>query len=228
MTTGTKTVKARKQRTGQDAAASAREYADEQARPARELLARAQGRQHRRDDGGHRLAAAFGARRARRRAEEEGLRHHLGEDRRRPPLSDRDRHERGDRPRRSRPSRASISRVCAPPGATRYGAPPPLRSAELLRLLLAWRMQAEALGGLDRETRRQLQRRGPVEAEGLDLGVGARLRRDWQGRDVEVVVEATASAGRTRSIRASRLPRPPSPARAGTDRASSACGSQAR
>ena len=73
----------------------------------------------------------------------------------------------------------------------RIGAPPPLRSVDLLRHLLAWRLQAEALGGLDRETRRTLARRGPVEPEGRHLGLGARLRRDWQGRRIEVVVEAT-------------------------------------
>lgn len=72
----------------------------------------------------------------------------------------------------------------------RYGQPPPLRSVELLRLSLAWRLQAEALGGLDGETRRQLGRRGPVRIEGLELGIGAKLRREWQGRLVEVVVEA--------------------------------------
>jgi hypothetical protein len=72
----------------------------------------------------------------------------------------------------------------------RYGAPPALRSAELMRLMLAWRLQAEALGALDRATRRHLKRRGAVAAEGLQLGVGARLRREWQGRNVEVEVEA--------------------------------------
>lgn len=71
----------------------------------------------------------------------------------------------------------------------RYGRPPPLRSVELVRLMLAWRLQAQALGGLDRETRRQLQRRGPLQVEGLALGVGAKLRREWQGRVVEVEVE---------------------------------------
>lgn len=81
----------------------------------------------------------------------------------------------------------------------RYGAPPTLRSPELLRLMLAWRIQAEALGGLDAETRRRLRRRGRVQAEGLELGVGAKLCRDWQGRRVEVVVEADGFswAGRT-------------------------------
>lgn len=72
----------------------------------------------------------------------------------------------------------------------RYGSPPSLRSVELLRLMLAWRLQAEVLGGLERETRRRLKRRGAIEAEGLALGVGARLRREWQGRIVEVEVEA--------------------------------------
>ncbi len=71
----------------------------------------------------------------------------------------------------------------------RYGPPPVLRSPELLRLMLAWRIQADALGGLDRETRRLLRRRGAVQAEGLALGVGAKLTREWQGRRVEVIVE---------------------------------------
>jgi hypothetical protein len=55
--------------------------------------------------------------------------------------------------------------------------------------MLAWRLQAEALGGLDRETRRKLAGRGPVEADGLQLGSGAVIRRDWQGRRIEAVVE---------------------------------------
>jgi hypothetical protein len=73
----------------------------------------------------------------------------------------------------------------------RYGSPPPIRSVELLRLMLAWRIQAAAFGALDRETRRRLKRRGAPEPEGLALGVGARLRREWQGRIVEVEVEAS-------------------------------------
>ena len=54
----------------------------------------------------------------------------------------------------------------------RYGAPPKLRSAALLRHCLAWRLQAEALGGLDRDTWRKLKRRQRVQAEGLELGIG--------------------------------------------------------
>lgn len=71
-----------------------------------------------------------------------------------------------------------------------FGATPKLRSAELLRQLLAWRLQAAALGGIDRDTRRRLVGRGPVEVEGHHLGQGAILRRDWQGRRIEAVVEA--------------------------------------
>lgn len=71
----------------------------------------------------------------------------------------------------------------------RFGPPPPLRSVSLLRLILAWRIQALAYGGLDPEARRQLKRTGAIEAEGLALGVGARLRREWKGKLVEVEVE---------------------------------------
>ena len=73
--------------------------------------------------------------------------------------------------------------------ARRYGAPPALRSAPILSMLLAWRVQEDVLGGLDPGLRKLLARKGPVRAEGLDLGIGARLTRNWQGRRVEVVVE---------------------------------------
>ena len=71
----------------------------------------------------------------------------------------------------------------------RYGAPPSLRSVPILRMVLAWRVQSEVLGGLDSESRRTLGRKGKVRAEGLDLGIGARLTRQWQGRTHEVLVE---------------------------------------
>jgi hypothetical protein len=71
----------------------------------------------------------------------------------------------------------------------RFGAPPPLRSEPIMRQLLAWRVQAQAMGGLDTETRKALARSGPVQAEGKNLGVGARLTRIWKGREVTVVVE---------------------------------------
>ena len=71
----------------------------------------------------------------------------------------------------------------------KYGPPPKLRSVPFLRLALAWRIQADAYGGLDPETRRRLRGKGPVQAEGMSLGVGARLSREWQGRIIEVEVE---------------------------------------
>ena len=73
--------------------------------------------------------------------------------------------------------------------AGRWGNPPPLRSVGMLRLVIAWRLQAEVSSGLTKETRRALARKGRGEAEGQHLGIGARLTRVWQGRLHEVVVE---------------------------------------
>lgn len=70
-----------------------------------------------------------------------------------------------------------------------FGQVPSLRSPDLLRLILAWRLQAKAHGGLDLATRRKLKRTGPVFAEGLDLGPGTKLTREWQGQTEEVIVE---------------------------------------
>lgn len=73
--------------------------------------------------------------------------------------------------------------------AERFGPPPKLRSPDLLRHLIAWRLQAAQHGGLDHDTRRKLSGRGPIEPEGKQLGLGAVLRRQWQGRRIEAVVE---------------------------------------
>lgn len=74
----------------------------------------------------------------------------------------------------------------------RFGTVPKLRSIDLLRLMLAWRIQAEALGGLDLATRRALGRKSSGIAEGQSHGQGAVLRRVWQGRVIEATVEAGA------------------------------------
>lgn len=74
--------------------------------------------------------------------------------------------------------------------ALRFGPAPKLRSVDLLRLMLAWRIQAEACGGLDAATRQALARKGSAEREGQSLGHGAVLRRIWQGRAIEAIVEA--------------------------------------
>lgn len=71
----------------------------------------------------------------------------------------------------------------------RYGAPPRLQSVQLMRMMLAWRVQADAFGGLDETTLRALAKKGAPQAEGLELGIGARLTRNWKGKSIEVVVE---------------------------------------
>ncbi len=79
-----------------------------------------------------------------------------------------------------------------------WGLPPRLRSVQLLRHLIAWRIQAEALGGLDAETKRLL-RATSVPRRGLVLQPGQRLVREWRGRryDVDIVEGGFTHAGRT-------------------------------
>ena len=69
-----------------------------------------------------------------------------------------------------------------------YGPPPTLRSPELVRLMLAWRIQAAAYGGLDTNTKRLLRQVSAPQAEGLSLGVGTKFKRIWNGQEVEVEV----------------------------------------
>ncbi len=67
-----------------------------------------------------------------------------------------------------------------------------LRSVEILRLMLAWRIQAERNGGLNADLRRALRRpptTGSAKAPGLVPG--ALVAREWQG----LIHEATALAG---------------------------------
>lgn len=71
----------------------------------------------------------------------------------------------------------------------RYGDPPSLRSVPIMRMMLAWRLQAEVFGALDVDSMRILARTGSAQAEGKQLGIGAKLTRKWKGRPVEVVVE---------------------------------------
>ena len=66
----------------------------------------------------------------------------------------------------------------------RFGPPPALRSVEMLRRLLAWKIQAAAFGGLDAEARKLLRRTGGPRGPALDEG--ARLAREWQGVRHEV------------------------------------------
>lgn len=68
----------------------------------------------------------------------------------------------------------------------RYGDPPRHRAADLLRRVLAWRIQADVHGGLDAPTRRMLEKvQGEVKVSATP---GMRLARDWAGRRHEVCV----------------------------------------
>ena len=70
----------------------------------------------------------------------------------------------------------------------RFGAPPAIRSPEILSLMLAWRIQAAREGGLDGELRRKV-RRPPSAPVATALTPGTKLTREWQGVRHEVVVE---------------------------------------
>jgi hypothetical protein len=70
----------------------------------------------------------------------------------------------------------------------RLGTPPQTRSAVLLRLILAWHLQEQAFGGLDRDLRKRLRANGRSAPEAISPG--AKLVREWQGKRHEVVVGA--------------------------------------
>jgi hypothetical protein len=72
----------------------------------------------------------------------------------------------------------------------RWGVPPKLRSPDLLRHAIAWRMQAAAFGELDADTARQLRLK-KMPTGHAPLTPGTRLAREWKGAlcEVEVVDE---------------------------------------
>ena len=78
----------------------------------------------------------------------------------------------------------------------RYGDPPKMRSRELLARLLAWRIQADAFGGLEATTIRLLKSDN-LPPPRPSLTPGPRITRDWQGRrhDVDVLEEGFRYAG---------------------------------
>ncbi|WP_205196313.1 DUF2924 domain-containing protein [Brevundimonas huaxiensis] len=69
-----------------------------------------------------------------------------------------------------------------------FGAPPKLRSPELLGLMLAYRLQAAAEGGMDVDLRRTLRRPSAGKTSSV-LTPGTKLAREWQGIRHEVTVE---------------------------------------
>ncbi|MEL6279732.1 MAG: DUF2924 domain-containing protein [Pseudomonadota bacterium] len=72
----------------------------------------------------------------------------------------------------------------------RYGPPPKLRSADLLRRLLAFRLQADEAGGLTASSLGLLHQRHRGDPAGRELGDGALIKKVWRGRTYEVAVEA--------------------------------------
>jgi hypothetical protein len=68
----------------------------------------------------------------------------------------------------------------------RWGIAPRLRSVGLLRLMIAWRLQAVLFGGLDAETKRLLRMKSIPRAPLPP--VGSRLTREYQGRPHEVQI----------------------------------------
>jgi hypothetical protein len=60
----------------------------------------------------------------------------------------------------------------------RWGCAPKLRSLELLRLMIAWRLQAAALGGLNDTTRRRLKQSSIPWSR---PPAGIRLTREFRG-----------------------------------------------
>jgi len=79
--------------------------------------------------------------------------------------------------------------------AERWGYPPAIRSVGLLRLMIAWRLQAELFGGLDAETRRLLRQNTIPQPR---LPTGSRLTREYRGvlHHVEVGDHVFHYAGR--------------------------------
>ena len=62
------------------------------------------------------------------------------------------------------------------------GSPVPRISPKLLRLALAWKLQARSFGGLSRATTRTLDQLGRGETLTAPARPGMRLVREWQGR----------------------------------------------
>jgi hypothetical protein len=90
----------------------------------------------------------------------------------------------------------------------RFGeAPPPIRSRDVLLHLMAWRIQAEAYGGLDAKTQKKLDSIAETLERGGDytpkvarsLSPGVVLTREWKGNvhRVTVLAEGFQHLGKT-------------------------------
>ena len=78
----------------------------------------------------------------------------------------------------------------------RFGPHPRLRSPDLIRRMLAWKLQAEAYGGLAAETRKLLVR-PMAKPKGPQAQAGVRLVREWKGErhEAEVVQDGVMYRG---------------------------------
>ena len=78
----------------------------------------------------------------------------------------------------------------------RWGVAPTLRSVPFLRHMMAWRIQAAHLGGLDASLSQRL-RKAPAKAVGPLLRPGMRIAREWKGvrHEVEVAENGFVHAG---------------------------------
>ena len=72
---------------------------------------------------------------------------------------------------------------------------PTIQSADILRRLIAWKIQVEAYGDLDEETKRQLRHLQRLQAKGQSLTpaapgpkAGTVLVREWRGVEHRVLV----------------------------------------
>ena len=60
--------------------------------------------------------------------------------------------------------------------------PAPRISPSMMRLALAWEIQARALGGLSRETTRKLDQLASAKTKTSAVSPGMRLVREWNGK----------------------------------------------
>ena len=79
----------------------------------------------------------------------------------------------------------------------KWGAPPKMRSVELLRMIIAWRIQSAAYGGIDAATRQRL--RSSSIPRTPNPPVGTRVTREYRGvlYHVEILEAGVSYAGQS-------------------------------
>lgn len=87
--------------------------------------------------------------------------------------------------------------------------PPPIRSTDVLRRVLAWQIQAEVFGELDATSLRQLRQvADALERDGTyepqvrrDLSPGVVLTREWKGKNYKVTATASGFEHQSKQYR---------------------------